>query len=166
MCILVCLYLSLVFRGSWRCQQSSQLPKGIVTHSPAMGWWEGLGFLTWKLIQWSQTDTGSAYGGNSNGTEYLPLKSVMVNDGTRKKIWVPAMHNYLGNSHYSFLLLVQESICFLKNLSKMSWRVETSFVFLILLHRHTLHTCNYSVCRMNKSVNEGIVDMSMAWEFP
>lgn len=38
-----------------------------------------------KLIQRSQIDPGSVYDGNSNGTEYLPLKPVMVNDGMRKK---------------------------------------------------------------------------------
>ena len=54
-----------------------------------------------KLIQCSQRDPGSV---NSNGTEYLPLKPVMVNDSMRKKIWVPDTHNYLGNSRW-FLLI-------------------------------------------------------------
>lgn len=36
----------------------------------------------------------------------------------------------------------------------MAWKVETSFVFLIPLHRHTLHTYNNSVYRMNDRMNE------------
>lgn len=37
----------------------------------------------------------------------------------------------------------------------MSRNAKTSFIFLILLHRHTLHTYNYSVYRIHKRMNEG-----------
>ena len=71
-----------------------------------------------KLIQCSQIDPGSVYDGTSNGTEYLPLKPVMVNDGMRKKKnWVPDTHNYLGNSHW-FLLIASSGDFFFFNLSK------------------------------------------------